>query len=687
MDVTEAFDEAQELHQAGKVAEAEPLYRQVIAARPDDHAALALLGVLLMQTGRAQTAVDFLTKAASLCPANPEYHLNRGAALDFAGRLDEAVAAYREALSRKSDYAQVLSNLGNALRRQGKAAEAVDMCRRAISVRPEFAEAHNNLGLALVESGQYGPAIDAHARAVTLRPNSDQFMFNLSLALQRAGRPADAVRALRRTISMSPVMAEAWNHLGQVLTATGEPLDAEAACRQAIALNPHLASAYQNLAKALLAQGKAEEAIKIFRDALPLGPTAELHNNIGMGLLTSGRRAEAIGEFRTAIRLDHTYAFAHNNLGAALFGEGDLENAVASFRTALALAPDYFDAHNTHNNLGTAIKYLGRFDEATKEFNLAISLRPDYPSPHWNLGLTRLLRGDLPGGWPEYEWRWRVPELKPPPRDTSRPQWDGGELDGRRILLYTEQGFGDAIQFVRFAETAARRGGKVILRCQRELVRLFKTAAGVEQVIDSDSPPGDYDVQSPLMSLPLVLKTDLAGIPRQVPYLSADAEGSARWRERLSGDGRRKIGLAWAGLPSHPKDRDRSVQSGLLSPLAGIAGARFISLQKAGPGGPAPAAGATFELADWTDELEDFADTAALVANLDLVICVDTSVAHLSAAMGKPTWVLLPWVPDWRWMLDRSDSPWYPTVRLFRQKTRGDWSAPLAELFEALKSS
>jgi tetratricopeptide repeat protein/glycosyl transferase family 9 (putative heptosyltransferase) len=369
------------------------------------------------------------------------------------------------------------------------------------------------------------------------------------------------------------------------------------------------------------------------------------------------------------------------NLGAERQRAGLLAEAESLYRHALLLRPDLAEAHY---NLGTALDQMGRWDEAIAALRQAVALRPDLATAHWNLAAMLLRQGDLPRGWEEYEWRWKIPELRLSRVTCPQPQWNGEELMGRRILVYAEQGFGDTIQFARYVPLVARLGGRVMLGCRRELTALLGRLDGVERCLPQPGPaPADFSFHCTLPSLPRIFGTTTATIPWSGPYLAADAAKAAAWQARLRRDGRRRIGLVWAGRPTHPNDLNRSIAPDRLRPLADVPDVQWFSLQKG------PAAGRISDglaaLTDWTAEMNDFDDTAALLANLDGVICVDTSVAHLAAALGRPTWVLLPFVPDWRWMLERSDSPWYPTMRLFRQPAAGDWDSVLREVVAALR--
>jgi len=328
---------------------------------------------------------------------------------------------------------------------------------------------------------------------------------------------------------------------------------------------------------------------------------------------------------------------------------------------------------------------MGRIDEAIAACRQAIALNPDYAEFHFNLALSLLTSGDFQQGWEEYEWRWKCKEFPSPARDFAQPQWDGCPLEGRTLLLHTEQGHGDALQFIRYFPLVEQRGGKILIECYAELQRLFRTTAGRCQVVVRGQPLPAFDLHSPLLSLPRVFGTNLANIPNTVPYLRADPEDAGRWQRRLADDSALvKVGLAWAGRPTHTNDRNRSIKLARLAPLGQLPGVRFFSLQKGEVAAEAKTPPPGMELVDWTEELKDFAETAALIANLDLVVAVDTAVVHLAGAMGKPVWVLLPFGSDWRWLLERQDSPWYPSMRLFRQSRIGDWDSVIARVVEAL---
>jgi len=393
--------------------------------------------------------------------------------------------------------------------------------------------------------------------------------------------------------------------------------------------------------------------------------------------------AKAIAAYRQAIGLKPDFAEAHGNLGNALKGAAQFEDAIAAYRQAIRLKPDYPEMHS---NLGIALRELGRLDEAIIAYRQAIRLKPELAEAHNNLSLALLARGDFQQGWEEYKWRWKCKDFTSPAPNFAQPQWDGRPLEARTILLRAEQGFGDALQTIRYLPLVARRGaGSIIIECHAELERLFRMMSGKCRIVARGQPLPAFEFHCPLLSLPLIFGTNSANIPNEAPYLHADADDARRWQHRLAEHSPRvNVGLVWAGRPTHIDDRNRSIKLARLAPLGQLPGVSFFSLQKGDAAAEAKCPPAGMELIDWTEELEDFADTAGLIANLDLVIAVDTAVVHLAGAMGKPVWTLLPFVADWRWLLERDDSPWYPSMRLFRQPSKGDWDGVITRVAEAL---
>ena len=495
-----------------------------------------------------------------------------------------------------------------------------------------------------------------------------------------AGSFQEAEDMLRLLVERAPERAPAWFLLGRVRHARGDRDAAIDFLRKAIRLDPKFAQAHNDLGIFLQGQGRLAEAEACYRRAIELdGQLTEAMSNLGAVLAERGRVEDATVWYGRAIASDGTFAPAHNNLGAALARQDRNEEAEALHRRALALKPDFADAHY---NLGVVLQGQGRYAEALASYRKAVALKPDTVDARWNLAYLMLLMGDFADGWREHEWRHRRKEQ--PPKSYPQPLWRGEPLNGRTILLHAEQGIGDTLQFMRYVPLTAERGGRVVLQVQGPLLRLAAAALeGVAQVIaDGDVPPA-FDLHAPLLSLPLAFATTLASVPAQVPYLPVDAAAAARWRARL-GDAGFKVGLVWAGNPQHKNDRNRSIALATLAPLFGVEGIRWFSLQtgeRSADLARLPAGTVT----DLSDGLTDFAASAAAVAALDLVIAVDTAAAHLAGALGKPVWILVPFVPDWRWLLERADSPWYPTARIFRQPGRGDWDTVALAVRHALE--
>jgi len=645
----QAFDLALEHHQAGRLQQAELIYQQILAHQPEHADVLHLLGVVNAQMGRRDVAVDLIRKAIGVKPNFPPAYNNLGHALLERGQLEQAVVAFRQALALKPNFPEAHFNLGNALKDQGHLDQAIAAYRRVLVLKPNYPGTHSNLGAALLAAGQVDQAIAACRQAIILNPKDPGAYGNLGNALRSKGNLDEAIDA----------------------------------CRQAIALNPNFPDAYNNLGVALKKHGQLDEAIAAFRQAIVLKPKyAEAHSNLGNALQDKGLWDEAISAYRQAMALKPSYAEAHNNLGTALQVSGYLDEAIAAYRQAMTVRANYAEAHS---NLGSALQAKGHLDKAITAFCQAITLKPDYAEAHHNLSLALLVQGDFRQGWEEYEWRWHVAGLRSVRRDFTQPQWDGSPLKGHTILLHSEQGFGDTIQFIRYLPLVAQRGGRVIVECPPELHRLLKAMnANIPFVPRGQSLP-NFDVHSPLLSLPKVMGTTLASIPGNVPYLHADAADVALWRNRLAEQSDcKKVGLVWAGSRQHKNDGNRSLKLASLGALSQVPGMCFFSLQKGEASSQATTPPQGMTLIDVSQQLNDFADTAALIANLDLIIAVDTAVAHLAGAMGKPVWTLLPFMPDWRWLLERQDSPWYPTMRLFRQPSIGDWDSVIKQVIAVL---
>jgi tetratricopeptide (TPR) repeat protein len=604
-----------------------------------------------------------------------------GTVLKALGCLDEAIAAYKNAIGCQPDFAEAHVNLGNILKKAGRLSEAVAAYNNAINYQPDFAEAHTNLGNALQDLGRFEEAIAAYSRAIRLNPEDAHAHSNLGNALKTLGQLDKAVAAYNQAIRAKPDFAEAHFNLGIALKTLGQFDNAIAAYNKAIRLKPNFAEAHSDLGNVLQNSGRLEEAVAAYHNAIGCKPDfAAAHSNLGNVLKGLGRLEEAIAAYNKAIRLQPNFTEAHANLGNALQDLGRLDEAVAAYHKAIGFKPDFADAHS---GLGNALKNLGRLDDAIAAHNTAIGHQPDYVQGHFNLGIGLLLSGDITNGWAEYEWRWRKAENEAALRGFSKPQWQGEEVNGRTILLHAEQGLGDTIQFCRYATLVAARGAHVLLQAPRSLLTVLSGLKGVDRVITTDEPLPPFDFHCPLMSLPHIFGTGLATIPAPFSYIPINEAKRRNWQQRLAPAAGRRIGIVWAGNPQHGNDRNRSLPFAALAPLWNIPGIRWYSLQVGERRADLDAAPPGV-IEDLSPSLEDFAQTAAALSQLDLVLTVDTSVAHLAGAIGHPTWVMLPFVPDWRWLMGRQDSPWYPSVRLFRQVQYGAWGSVIHSVEAAL---
>ncbi|KAA0570571.1 tetratricopeptide repeat protein [Azospirillum sp. Sh1] len=518
-----------------------------------------------------------------------------------------------------------------------------------------------------------------------------QQAFATALGFQQSGQTGEAARLYGEIVAADPLFAPAVNNLGLLRANAGHDMEAVALFRRALSLSPDLLNGWNNLGALLVRLGRPEEAVRAYRAAIRLKPDQPAAlNEMGIQLERLKRPEEACDAFARAAALAPGDAEIANNHGAMLRMAHRLDEAAARFRRAIALNPHYAGAYS---NLGSTVKDKGAFWEALLAFRRATRLDPNFAGAHWNESLVRLLLGDFVQGWRGYEWRWKHGRLPSPQRSFVQPRWDGSPLQGRRLLVYWEQGFGDVLQFVRYlpllAQAAGSDGQPVYLECQGPLMPVLRSLSGTI-VVETGKPLPDFDVQIPVLSLPALFGTRLETVPSRVPYLSAEPDLTARWGERLKevakDGGRLKVGIVWAGAPTHGNDRNRSIGLAPFARLAAIPGVSLVSIQKGPTEGQAANPPGGFPLLNLSPDIKDFADTAAIMAGLDLVVCVDTSVAHLAGALGVPVWVLVPFAPDWRWMLDRDDSPWYPTMRLFRQDRPGSWDGAMNRLEHALRS-
>jgi len=526
-----------------------------------------------------------------------------------------------------------------------------------------------------------GRSVEAEAtcREIIARDDSHFGAWHLrGIIALRAGDAAAALPLIERAVALALERADCRNSLGFVLALLGRKTDAEAAFRKATELDPSFFEAHYQLGNIYRESRRFTQAEACYRRVLTIIPNhAQAHNNLGAALGELRRFAEAAEHFHRAVEIRPAYAEAYANLGHALRTTGRPQEAETACRQALAIAPNLIVAHL---NRGLALQDLGRLDEALECFRRATPADAHYSKAVTCEGMLHLLRGNLAEGWPKYEARWRVGDL--PPRNFSQAEWRGEPLGRKTILLHAEQGFGDSIQFLRYVPLVAERGAAVVLEIQKPLQPLAARIAGIK-VIARGEPLPAFDLHCPLLSLPLAFATTLESIPAAIPYLSPPPERTAHWAKRIGAEPGLKVGISWAGSSVHRNDHNRSIPLDRLKPLFELAGVRFFSLQ-VGPRASDLAAIEPLEVGDLSGELTDFGETAAAIANLDLVIAADTAVAHLAGALGRPVWCMVPFAPDWRWLLGRNNSPWYPSMRLFRQPRPGDWEAVVGAVRQAL---
>ena len=532
-------------HEAGRLADAEQLYRRILQDDPPCADALHLLGVIALQRGEMDSAILQIRQAIAINPHNEAFHSNLGAAYQEASRFEEALASFRRALALKPHLAEAHNNLGNVFRAFGQLEQALDCYRQALALKPDMFEALNNLGTVCRDLGRFDEAIAAHTRALGLQPESSHLHGSLAYIARQQARLDDAVSGFQQAAALDPKSATSWMNLGCV----------------------------------------------------------------------------------------------------------------------------YHDQR--------------RLDKALDCYARAINLDPQNTHAHFNRALIWLLQNRWEEGWQEYEWRWKRKGVTSP-RSYDRPVWDSGDLAGRTILVVAEQGLGDTLQFIRYCPLLRRIGARVVLEAPREFMRLLEGWPGVDLLVEEGTKLPPFDVYACILSLPRLLRTTPQAIPADVPYLTARQERVDDWRQYFSPCREFRVGITWQGNPKHDRDRYRSIPLELFLPLQDIAGVKLYSLQKdADQRQLEQLSGSGIE--HLAGRLDDFEDTAAAIHGLDLLITCDTAVAHLAGTLGAPVWVAASHLPDWRWQLDRDDSPWYPTLRLFRQQEPGDWSEVFQRIHNQLR--
>lgn len=666
----------------GQLQEAALRYQRILERDPAHVESLLGIGLIALASGQAGSAIEVAAAATATAPARVEAWIVLGQALTAASRFEDAERAYARALD--LDHAHGLAHLGLAELRvaSSRQEDAIAEYRAALRSRPTSAAAHLGLGNALAFLGRNEEALGCYEQATRFAPRAPEVHFAAGFVLARLGRAAEAEARYRRALFLRPDFASAWLNLGALLEDQGKDVAAECALRQAALLRPELVSPWIHLALLERHRGRAAEEEKHLRHALELDPNGIATLIAWSQFCLAGR--DVAGAWQWLRRAqeqnlrNETLGEVLNMEGILLHVEGRFEQAIEVFERAEALG------HNAAvSNRGNALMELGDTTAALRAHEIAAGRERSSAGARYNLALLQLRAGDWASGWANYEARWQFRKVHRRPRKFAQPRWRGEPLDGRRILLYAEQGLGDTIQFCRYAALAAARGGVPVLAVQDPVERLLHTLAvvraGEAQVIrlgeEDSSPSLSFDFECPLMSLPGALGTTIETVPWPGSYLGAEIEAARQkkrdYPSRIAGP---RIGIAWAGNPCYGSDAERSTNLRTILPLLRGFEANWFSLQKGAAAGIKELPRGIV-LADASSQDRDLAETAALIATLDLVITTDTSIAHLAGAMAKPVWILLPHVADWRWMDAVETTPWYPPARLFRQAARGDWGA------------
>lgn len=570
-------------------------------------------------------------------------------------------------------------------------------------------------------SGHLGQAEELYRRILSEEPENPAVLHLLAALAHQKRQDNVALDLVRRAIARDAGVAEFHNTLGAILQAVGKSQEALDAYRRAALLKPDYAEAYNNMAMVLQNCGKCSQAIENYNQAVELAPDcAEIHYNLANALQSEGRHSEAADSYRRALKLKRDYAAAFNNLAITLREQGDIEQATENYRQAVRLEPDCAryrsnlasilqyqgrlaeavaqcertislepDCAEAYHNLASVLRDQGRCGEAVEQNRRAIRLRPEHAETHWNQAIAHLLNGDFSEGWKEYEWRRKTDwDASAYPHTHRKPRWDGESLAGKRLLVYCEQGLGDCIQFVRYLPMVKAMGAAVIFEAWPSLCGLLKEFDGIDELVElsfETRTRAQFDCCASIMDLPGIFGTTEGTIPASAPYIHADPARVEHWRRKLAGPDF-KVGIVWAGSARHANDHNRSCSLEHFAPIGQIEGVKLYGLQKGEPARQADELAGKVAVENLAEHFADFTDAAAAIECLDMVVSVDTAVLHLAGAMGKCVWALLPFAPDWRWMLGRADSPWYPTMKLFRQEEWGDWNSVFRKVTEELRA-
>ena len=669
----------------GKLADAQACYEQVLRLDPETPEVYNNLGTIIQARGNASGAIACYQRAVALKPRYADAHNNLGTVFQSQGQSEQAMACYRHAFEAEPLYAKGYFNLGTALQAQDRWTEARAAFDKALELDPNYLAARLNLANILQRDGEFSSSEAEYRRALALQPAFSETFLGLGSLYQGQGKLDEAIEYYRQALLADPNSAEAHYNWGTALKAQNRPVEAIAKYRQAIACKPTLVDAHYNLGTVLHELGRWDEAVPAYLEAARHKPDfAMAHNNLGNVYKLQGKIEEAVCAYERALLAESEHAEAFSNLGTLLQEQGKITETIECYRHAIRSKPGCSEAYN---NLGNALQEQGQLTKALVCYEKSLRLEPDSAEAHYNRGLVYLSQERFAEAWPEFDWRLKCKNY--PVRIFREPLWNGSSFAGQTLLVHAEQGFGDTLHFARYLKHVCSRGGKVLFEVQPALVPLLHSS-GIEGVVAAGSPLPHFDLHVPLLNLPSIFRTDLTNLPAEIPYLTADPRLVESWGEELARHEGFKIGLNWQGNSRYASDRNRSIALKKFAPLASVSGVQFFSLQKKEGAEQLTEVTKNWPIHDWGSRLDEqcgaFMDSAAVMEGLDLVITSDTATAHLAGALGVKVWVALTLVPEWRWLLEREESPWYPTMRLFRQTTLGDWQPVFQHMAAELRT-
>ena len=659
MNTESRLQEGISLHQEGKLDQAELIYQQMLQVNPKNAEVLHLLGMIAYQVEKYDLAINLINQAIEIDNRQPVFFKSLGCILQERKKLREAIRAYQEAIELDPADSKIHKNLGDALKQQGELELAIDAYNKAIEFNPHNAETYNNLGTVLQDKGNLEPAIAAYREALEINPNLANTYYNLGNALREQGNLEHAVKTYHKALKInSSDSVEILNNLGLTLQEQGNLERAIEAYHKALKTNPNSTNAHNNLGNALWKQGNLEHAIETYHKALEINP-----NN----------------------------AITYYNLGNILREQGELELAIDAYNKAIEFNPNNAE---TYNNLGTVLQDKGNLESAIATYRKALEIDPDDQHAHLNISMLHLLQGDFKNGWQQYQWRWKYEKFPSEYRDFPQLFWSGENLSGKTILVWAEQGIGDEIMFASMLHDLRQSNANIMVECERRLVSLFQRSFPDIQFFCRRNPPyqqllnTSIDYQIPMGSLGQWLRTNLSSFKQdQSYYLTACPDKTAELRNKYQklANNKKLVGISWKSTGTDKRRAlAKSIPLKTWIPILSRSNCYFINLQYGDVGSELSLFESETRLKIYWDQgidpLTHLDDFAAQISALDLIISIDNSTIHMAGALGKKVWTLLPYAPDWRWLLGTEDTIWYPTMKLFRQNKIEDWQDTFQQL-------